>query len=442
MRFTRLWPLVVVLGLVGCPPVAVDPPEDSWRPTPVGEESCPKKWGSWDDRGVETFVVSGDQRLTELSGPAGYQDIPEFHDCQRFVLEGRENGRDTLSTGVYTIFSARRPTPIGERLPDRGSLHEESGELGLAEPAAQIFATEPYPPLGLGAGLNCVYIYKTRDGDWGGGVRHDGARDLGCHHPIGIRTVQDFTRLRVVQESVEGLDSYAYPPVARWKMHHGQNGYEYRMGVPCDWGWCEVFPIGSDEVPSNSHAEGVEYDDTDPDQRRIHRVKGWYDEQVLTERVAGGIRPAGILGTVFPHPRLGLLELDDFRGTWVRTASVALTPFAHYLEGNPYREKLNFELTHESEGLLNQIALCNGTWLDCRPSPDVPEPRFCESDDTSGWWARLTSWDGNVVYRCVSRCPYDVIIPGTVRWSWKSNDEGIWMRCVNGCCEVGVEDDE
>ena len=43
-------------------------------------------------------------------------------------------------------------------------------------------------------------------------------------------------------------------------------------------------------------------------------------------------------------------------------------------------------------------------------------------------------------FMCARRCDMDTAdywVPGTARWRWRVDDEGMWMRCRNGCCEIG-----
>ena len=29
-----------------------------------------------------------------------------------------------------------------------------------------------------------------------------------------------------------------------------------------------------------------------------------------------------------------------------------------------------------------------------------------------------------------------VVVPAATRWRWLPDDEGFWIRCLNGCCDV------
>jgi hypothetical protein len=65
--------------------------------------------------------------------------------------------------------------------------------------------------------------------------------------------------------------------------------------------------------------------------------------------------------------------------------------------------------------------------------------------DEDEWWVRITGLDAAgapvAKYKCATRYLFTgetmpSHVPGTVRWRWLANDEGGWMRCGHGCCEV------
>jgi hypothetical protein len=60
-------------------------------------------------------------------------------------------------------------------------------------------------------------------------------------------------------------------------------------------------------------------------------------------------------------------------------------------------------------------------------------------DDDDEWWAKfegLPNSGRDPIYRRVARCPYNFQVAGTARWRWLPDDPGIWVRCIEGCCEV------
>jgi hypothetical protein len=193
--------------------------------------------------------------------------------------------------------------------------------------------------------------------------------------------------------------------------------------------------------------EFIPFDLDDPglarELRRTHLVGAWYDEQVLAEASGGSLSPSGIVGTIVPNPDLGRYEKGAFLGTWLPTAEVWLTEdntFAGTSGTNPYSNSFHFEIT-ASLGEPNRVSMCEegpGPGQECEGLPTDVRP--CGD---GAWWARVEGagrTDGPL-YRCIKRCPYDFVVPGTVRWSWDARDEGIWMRCENGCCELGPGDE-
>lgn len=437
MKISRWWLVAAVLGVVGCQPESAPEP-GTGGPGEEALRECPKEWTPYlEDRGI-SFP---DDRTQQLSGPSGFQDVPEFHDCQRFVQEPRPGASRTYSDGAFAIFAVGDSTAIGEIPQDRSTLYQASADSGQARPAAQIYAPHAWTPLRIQQGLNCVFLFRVNDDQWEAFIRADGSTDQGCHDPIPLDTVRQYTPLQVLRESDPELGPRAYPLVARWTWYQDGQKTEYRMGVSCDDGWCEILPRQDNAQAAHSYAETAEYDSGNLELRRVREVKAWYDEQILAESSSGVLVPSQILGTIIPDPRLGQYDSAAFAGHWLPAAQVALTPLGNPVE-NPYEapEKLNFSLT-PGASVLNTVSLCNGPWSTCRDAlptpPDQEEPLACDSKDTTGWWAELKPRSGNPVYRCVSRCPYGILVPGTARWSWRSNDEGMWMRCVNGCCEVG-----
>ena len=434
MRIITLLPLVVVLGVVACG--ETEPPEVQQQVL----DECPKVWGrTWAEQEIMPLPIREGVPGTVLSGPGALQDIPEFHDCQRFATGETLHGPGDYSRGIFAIFAVGEPTLAGQRFPDRSTVYDADEAQGLARPAAQIFAEAGYEPLGISEGLNCVYLYKNA-GRWGAAIRWDRKKDNGCRNPIDTARVREYRPLTVTRERFPRVGSDPYPPVARWTWHMDQTKIETRMGVPCDDGWCEISRFGPATEASQSKAHPVVYDEADEEQRRVHLVKAWYDEQLLAVESGNSLVPSGILGTIFPDPALGRHEEEAFDNTWVKAADVALTPMDVWYSGeNPYQGKMNLSLSHDTGGNLNSISLCHGEWRSCVGSSAIPEPPSCGTPEQSDplWWAKVESSTGQTEYHCVFRCGYSVQIPGTVRWSWRADDEGIWMRCVNGCCEIG-----
>jgi hypothetical protein len=104
---------------------------------------------------------------------------------------------------------------------------------------------------------------------------------------------------------------------------------------------------------------------------------------------------------------------------------------------NPYRDKFYFSDTPAPSERMNRIYLCSiGPQNNCAGSESVGD---CNDGDVE-WRAKIIrAEDGDSLFKCAKRCDMDTaeyLIPGTSRWRWLPNDEGVWMRCRNGCCEI------
>jgi hypothetical protein len=141
---------------------------------------------------------------------------------------------------------------------------------------------------------------------------------------------------------------------------------------------------------------------------------------------------------VFPDYRLGDWEKKDFR-TWREVATVEMD------EHDPdYAAKFKFGRTGPlgvpKIADVHTIFLCTGERC------NVPDLECRPSETREQWWAKIVSSEGEVMYRCVIRRDHSdlrpqlrrlgIEIPGTVRWRWRIDDEGLWVRCGYGCCEI------
>ncbi len=85
---------------------------------------------------------------------------------------------------------------------------------------------------------------------------------------------------------------------------------------------------------------------------------------------------------------------------------------------------------------------CGATWCEVGEEDFVPSKdraERCEGDGDEIWRARIVNADGNQAFKCIRRCDMseeDFEVPGTARWRWLKGDEGAWMRCLQGCCEL------
>lgn len=438
------------------------------------EEGCPKEFSWADFSGGQAQLV--DELMhgleAELSGPGITQNVAEFQDCQGFISEdvlnqGSGQPPGTFTDGTFAVFAVPR-TP--EDLPL--NPHPDVpyfGEAGAADPpqalpAAQIAASSAYPPMGIVEGFNCLYLYRDPNPSRGFRAAIRGNEraweEFDCKSPIPLSEFEEIpqpTPALAVWRGPEGSPR-DHPVVARWLWdYRGNSGQSrYRVGVWCDQAWCEIGPRSAAGGPPDkvqSQAKNVPEEIADLPQ---FKVPAWQDEQLLStyEKHEGGggtLKVSEVIGTIVPDPMLGRYTADDQfdYGNWQPAAWVGLTGLRPRIESNPFADKFNFDMTDESSNnsSWNQVFLCRGEWTGNRSlgvrgcqEGEIDPPATCPpelTNDSDKWWAKLVSADGNdTEYRCVSRCGYEFPVPGTARWRWLSDDPGIWIRCLDGCCEV------
>jgi len=379
-------------------------------------------------------------------------NIPEYHDCQRFLT-----GTDSFGA-TYAVFVAFRLNGVLPGLPG-ANAHV---------PVATIYTPDGvYDYLGIKPGFNCLFLMNG-GGHWAATIvaRGQGSANKDCA-AAGINpTGPNSKSLRVIPNDYGGgFAPEDFPPAARWdwdSLHKKQY-----VGVRCGRAWCEVGD--SDLVPSPGYGGGLQFPTlqnmTKPRwATRVQTIKGWYDWQELSVLQGGTTVPSHIRGFLIPAPALDSinwlawhekpdLSLKYYRGRWVHVAYAVL-------DGN--YPKWNFKLG------VNKISLCYGTTTDC-PIPHPPPPleasfatplSSCPPDpthDTLRWWARTESdvnADGSrkpstkVTYACIKRMDHhsdlqgweasnpnvSYSIPGAARWSYHPNDEQTWTSCPTGCC--------
>lgn len=394
----------------------------------------------------------------ELALSAQITDIPEFHDCQKLISEdGKTYG--TLA-GVFARFqldSLNIPTVYNDAfvLPEDGTTEGPTLTAGpipgvRVRTTTQLLVIEreiraravavgevlswngPYGPLGVAQGMSCLFVVRV-------------ARAVGAPHSyralmvnvssdqacLGQAPSSGGTWLRVSHLAPSG--GTPYPPVARWDWDEA-NRRQF-IGILCQPDWCEVgdpttVPPTPRDVSLATPAEEIPWEH-----------KGRYDEQRLAiPNTGGGLIPSQVLATASPHANLGSYGRQQFYGDWLPVASTVL-PTAIEL----YRTKFNFG-QGSVPGVTNQVSLCAGSRMTCLGWFQALMTMFTircwksEDENPKNWWARIVSSNGTTAYRCVTRRIHPgVDPPAAARWRWKMNDEGLWTRCGEGCCEVQEE---
>lgn len=445
MRKTMLWSIAIGLVAVS----GASPPNRPFVPALQDIPECPHDW-------VKSRKVEGiPQQVRSWPTLA----VPEFNDCQRFILV--RGGARRYTNGLFAIFAHPQLDSLEERLETVASCPlgcpeaQRASVLTSAEPAAFIYADRSYPELSIAAGSNCLFLYRNGS-RWRARMVPIFSNDsntctVGVDPSDGVGY-----ELLVRDATAPGLMlKDDYPPVARWDWDF--NAKEHYIGIKCGAAWCEVGNLDGFEQ-SKAHPEAAEFP-LNRFSRRSVEIKGWYDEQYLAVYEMNELVPSNILGTFFPDKDLGSDDIDqdgvddedDFR-TWNRVARVAIEAPASPTELDlralqVYDDKFGFVRTELGEQ-LNEIWLCDASLTE-GGCPEVPAvvPAACLNApgqvDGRRWWARIRSAnDPPDVFRkyvcIIGRRAEDqtLYIPGTVRWRWALQDEGGWIRCEQGCCEM------
>lgn len=397
--------------------------------------------------------------------------VPEFHDCQRFILFRGNTvaGYDS----VYAIWAVLKLRKLWASLTALDAM-SDTATLQLPQDSIRVSRAKgnfdsiwaiiapplraraarkallgavilsiggEYKRLGIQPGFNCLYLHSTRAPR--AKIVAQGRALSNCPDTIwagltGV-TVSD---LNVDRQKIDGLQPADFPAVARWEWDARKK--EQFIGLMCD-AWCFIgpAPVVSPKYPSGQAGDP-------PKKRRVIEAWGWFDEQLLAEPpwgVVNGIGPSAILGTILPDSGLYAYKQADFQNQWRLSARVSLSAASTH-----YKSRMNFVTAATRVPLsdsVTTIELCKGD--QCSRVPDTLEAS-CNwpSNETKPapserWWAKITSATGNVVYKCVVRREHSDLkdetgahmdVPGTARWHWILGDETTWKRCDNGCCDV------
>ena len=409
-----------------------------------------------------------------LAGPI--TNIPEFHDCQRFL-----DSKGNRYLALVGIWVSAKLDSLGDRLeresyrinwpiPGGGAVNPDNpfdprnwrrsppGSRPYGVAFAEIFSYDaPYSPLGIRRGWNCLYLYRTQDANQYGAVLTPVDSGRACLHDLTPENaealVEQVTPLFV--RRTDGLRDADYPAVGRWEWD-ARYGRQY-IGIKCGSGWCEIagderFASSPEYAPDAAALSAAATPAASAGLTRVYSVKGWYDEQQLgvTPAAATGslIVPASFRGIVVPDP--GLDSIDDveaFRDRFVTVAHAALDKGGEAVYGG----KFNF---HDAVmppvgaiAALTEVALCTGTRRSCLPrGSELKCGNGSSADkalaDSTQWFFRVKGPDGRTEYRCGERHGHEglaamgIRIPGTARWRWLAKDDKLWVKCAQGCCTV------
>jgi hypothetical protein len=432
---------------------------------------CPHNWKPY----LDSAVVPG-----QLTVPGRITNIPEFHDCQRFVAT---SGVGFTYLPLFAIFGAwdlasrwdsvihhsasltpgptepidsvsgdlaattKLPQAIAH--PSSVPTRESSGSARSGWAFVEVLSEGRYGALGIGPGFNCAYFYMAKDTLRARMVHFEGMHEPHCELPVDPDTLAGYPLFVRRTKHPSHTSPADYPATARWDWDPAHN-IQY-FGVKCGDAWCEVGHYGF--VPSELPSLPATADAATPNWRRVRHIKGWFDQQRLAPAlVANPGAPDPGWGTLFADPLLITRRVSDFTGNWVLVARARLDPSLA-----TYESKWN--LTPAGADRENLLYMCRGPWETCRasaehvrdfaPGPIPPLAPACPTaDDVTPadkgvWWAGTVSSKRTVGFACVIRRDHSADFAalglrptGTVRWRWRDQDETIWTSCDAGCCEV------
>jgi hypothetical protein len=429
------------------------------RPTPV-VAACPEH--------KINIVTEHGTTVTTIPVAPNIATIPEFHDCQRFLVKPitqptvgpafgvHTSGSDAVTYGpLVAIWVAEAadtfqwsPGPDSTAPADSGVVNGSSGDpmMGgsinaVANAVAEIYSWGPetYAPLFIRPGFSCLYMWRDSGPPhtWRAMLVWLDASPTPCHGPKRVAELDQGAMLEVRPVVADEFTKGDIPPVARWDRDPGR-GHQY-IGIKCGAQWCEVGPhgFGSSRPAANEAFAGAVNDAMEErpggsapmpslQRQRVLAVKGWYDQQMLASLGTTGMGPSGIVGTIIPHPLVqgDYLTAASFESTWVQVAFV-------HVDG-PYENKHHLQL---AQG-VTEMHFCKGTAEHC----GIPAgANACKATSAvtnpDSWWVRLTHEADAPQYRCLTRDVNTPPIPaGAARWRWLEDDETTWVRCEAGCC--------
>ena len=290
-------------------------------------------------------------------------DIPEFHDCQRFI---ELSAAGALKYGeLYAIYRSNDLETLRGRLKPAAAMTSMVG--------AVIYSVEGYyAPLGLAPGFNCLYLFHTSTGGplsakvvQYGRHRNDCADTVAAGTPTGL---PEKTLTVKLQNPLNAIQGDFAPAVARWEWD-STNQKQY-IGIKWGSEWATVGDASLVPAPVIATPVGT------AKQKATAALKGWFDEQLLA--VGDPSVLSTVRGAVFPNQELGAYQVADFVGGWKPVAYVSLTSPTP-ADIAVYTARMN--LTRAAYGYpaqvpMNRIFLCKGIGqpvrMAGRTSPPAP----------------------------------------------------------------------
>lgn len=399
---------VLLLSIANCRPRPRVITPHAKPHTTSGLAECPHNWSD-KTRIISTFAAMSSQ-------------VPELNDCQRLVV-----GNDSAGFHYDSI--------AGIFVSDAGATYSSAH---LATPRALALVYFPYggtyAPLHLNARFNCVWVQRV-GADYRAWVQAaTGTAD--CQDSVAALADQSLSlSVRAQKPDLPGRVPPSAPyNVVRWDWDASTN--TQFISVRCGEMWCEIGQPGfggSEAHVSASSGASTTFDGL--------RVKGYYDEQYLAEWRDDRLVVGRNVGTIFATPRLATLATGmPAKGEWIPVAEINMSKAA-----GPYEDMLNLVGNDGplTAGTRATLSLCLGDGQSCAPVKGevILNEQSCDLTPDGRWYARIER-PGGARYFCVKHRPFPTgfSIPPVVRWRWREDDETIWIRCPDGCCEIDVDE--
>lgn len=374
-----------------------------------------RRLGSWaaDNVGQEHLIEF--QLLVAKSKPG-----PESHDGQLLILPDGTGLKYGPDLAIYANKNI-------------GGINEDEFKDNVALLLGAVVDTSVnhpgYLPLGILPNRSyCLYVGQDQ-GNWRGYLA---TASVAKQCPAS-RAFSSFSEapLAVYRDSLpkQGYGKGDVSESARWEWSDTKR--INTIGIRCGEDWCRITPTEADGF-TKADLEAVPF--VEPglpsEQKKLKRLKGWNDRQVLAERtVGGGLKPTGPTALLYPHVDQKQLK-ENGKFTAVAVVDLDRDPVA----GGKYSR---MGLTRGT----NWVELCGGSIDACTSSARQDDPTAVLKDCTTkgNWHVRITAHAGSNptrTYDCAWFTKETHGLPMPVRWAFDPSDEGMWIRCPNGCCQV------
>jgi hypothetical protein len=392
-----------------------------------------------------------------LSVPGRITNVPEYHDCQRFLLDQNKTLVYGELEAVYVRYNLYRILQEEERHParavaDRWSIDSASFPGATRETlihtivVGEVRSEGSYLPLGIVKGYNCIvlrWISVTQPTSFVGWMVPVTKEETCSPENVGALAGLPRTRLHVTRHAPLSVPSTTQLSRWEWDPHRSLQF----IGITCPGGWCDLRGYAGTPDPNPLDDDGLSI--AEGANKKI--TEGTWDWQYLAKYTSSpfGVKLSrdGAYGMIVPDEALASYTITDYQAhNWLTVAWVGMNDTS-----KNYHDMLNFEKAwHVSpHGPLNKVEMCfSKDGSDCtggRP------PDACAKDTNLNgyWYARVTSAEGGLpMYKCVTQTITYVTVgtvkvvvdppPGVVRWRWLAVDETMWISCPSGCCEVKV----